>query len=58
MTPGVPIDPDARLTEPPGRRRSPWRAFVLDYVLGVVRTLQREFSRWPAVHPPSDDPHA
>jgi hypothetical protein len=56
MTPRVPIDPDAKLNEPPDRHRSRWPVFVLDYVLGVVRTLQRDFSRWPAVHPSSRDP--
>jgi hypothetical protein len=57
MTPRVPIDPNAKPTEPPGRRRSLWRAFVLDYVVGTVRTLQHDFSQWSAVHPPPSDPH-
>jgi hypothetical protein len=56
MTPPVPIDPDGKLTDSPSRHRSPWRA-LLDYVVGTVRTLQHDFSRWPAVHPPSGDPH-
>jgi hypothetical protein len=57
MTPRVPIDPNARLKEPLARHRSPWRALVLDYVKGVVRTLQRDFSQWQAIHPSSRDPH-
>jgi hypothetical protein len=57
MTPRVPIDPNAKSTEPPGRRRSLWRAFVLDYVLGTIRTLQHDFSQWSAVHPPPSDSH-
>jgi hypothetical protein len=57
MTPRVPIDPNAEPKEPLDRHRSPWRAFVHDYVLGVVRTLQSDFSQWRAVHPPSRDPH-
>ena len=57
MTPRVPIDPNAELKDPLGRRRSSWRVSVLDYVLGVVRTLQSDFSQWRAVHPPSRDPH-
>jgi len=57
MTPQVPADPNGNLTEPPARRRSPWRAFLDDYVLGVVRTLQHDFSHWQAIHPSSHDPH-
>lgn len=44
-----------KMNEPAASHGASWLASLLDNVLSVVRSLQREISRWPAIHPPPRD---